>query len=135
VAAFGAQGLDIGAAGFGDPQPVQGEQRDQRMLWRWPKTGGDQHLAEFVAVQPGGMLPVVQPGTQDVSGRRTVKQVFFYRVPAEPGDRTQPAGDRPPGPAFGFQVTGEALDISAAALEQADVALGSVPWISALDRV
>jgi hypothetical protein len=58
-----------------------------------------------------------------VSGRRTVKQVFFYRVPVEPGDRAQPAGDRRPGPAFGFQVTGEALDVSAAALEQADVAL------------
>jgi hypothetical protein len=62
VAAFGAQGLDTGAGGFGDPQPVQGEQRDQRMLWRRPKTCGDQHLAELVAVPPGGVLLVVQPG-------------------------------------------------------------------------
>jgi hypothetical protein len=93
------------------------------MLWRWPKTGGDQHRAELVAVQPGGVRLVVQPGTPDVSGRRTVKQVFFYRVPVEPGDRAQPAGDRRPGPAFGFQVTGEALDASATGLEQADVAL------------
>jgi hypothetical protein len=95
------------------------------VLWRWPETGGDQHLAEFVVVQPGGVLLVVQPGVQDVSGRRTVKQVFFYRVPAEPGDRAQPAGDRRPGLAFGFQVTGEALDLSTTALEQADVALAA----------
>jgi len=52
-----------------------------------------------------------------------VKQVFFRRVPVEPGDRAQPAGDRCPRLAFGFQVTGEALDISAAGLEQADVGL------------
>ena len=88
-----------------------------------PRPGGDQHLAELVAVQPGGALLVVQPGTQDVSGRRTVKQVFFYRVPVEPGDHAQAAGDRRPCPPFGFQVTGEALDVSTAALEQADVAL------------
>jgi choline dehydrogenase len=48
------------AGGFGDPQPVQGEQRDQRMLLRWPKARGDQHRAEFVAVQPGG-VPVEHP--------------------------------------------------------------------------
>ena len=95
------------------------------MLWRWPETGGDQHLAEFVVVQPGGVLLVVQPGVQDVSGRRTVKQVFFYRIPAESGDPAQPAGDRRPGLAFGFQVTGEALDVSTTALEQADVALAA----------
>jgi hypothetical protein len=63
VAAFGAQGLDTGAGGFGDPQPVQGEQRDQSMLWRRPKTElGEMLVAELVAVQPGGVLLVVQPG-------------------------------------------------------------------------
>jgi hypothetical protein len=34
VASFDAQGLDAGAGGLGDPQPVQREQRDQRMLRR-----------------------------------------------------------------------------------------------------
>jgi hypothetical protein len=34
VAAFQAQVLDVGAGSFGDPQPVQGEQGDQRMLCR-----------------------------------------------------------------------------------------------------
>jgi hypothetical protein len=57
------------------------------MLWGWPKTRGDQHRAKFVAVQPGGVRFVVQPGTPDMSGRRMVKQVFFHRVPVEPGDR------------------------------------------------
>jgi hypothetical protein len=108
VTAFGAQGPDIRAGGFEDPQPVQGQQRDQRMLWRWPKAGGDS-----------------QPSRGRRSDRRTVKQVFIYRVPVEPGDRALPAGDRRPGPAFGFQVTGEALDVSTAALEQADVALAA----------
>ena len=32
VPAFQAEVLDIGPSGFGDPQPVQGEQGDQRML-------------------------------------------------------------------------------------------------------
>lgn len=49
----------FGAGGFGRPPPVQGEQRNQRMLWRWPKTVGDQHLAEFIAVQPSGLIALV----------------------------------------------------------------------------
>jgi hypothetical protein len=36
VPALQAQVLNIGTGGFGDPQPVQREQRDQRMLTRRP---------------------------------------------------------------------------------------------------
>jgi hypothetical protein len=36
VAAFQIEVLDVGAGGLGDPQPVQREQRDQRMLCRGP---------------------------------------------------------------------------------------------------
>ena len=51
VAALDAERFDAGAGGLGDPQPVQREQRDQRVLRRWAKPGGDQERAEFVAVQ------------------------------------------------------------------------------------
>jgi hypothetical protein len=49
VAAFQAEMLDIGAGSFGDPQPVQREQGDQRMLGRRAEPGGDQQRAELVA--------------------------------------------------------------------------------------
>jgi hypothetical protein len=42
VAAFQIEVLDVGAGGLGDPQPVQREQRDQRMLCRRPEPGGYQ---------------------------------------------------------------------------------------------
>jgi hypothetical protein len=50
VPALDTQGLDIGAGSFADPQPVQRQQRDQRMIGRWPKPGGDQQRAELVTV-------------------------------------------------------------------------------------
>jgi hypothetical protein len=55
------QVLDITAGGLGDPQPVQREQRDQRMPGRRPEPGGHQEGAQFVAVQGGGMRLVIQP--------------------------------------------------------------------------
>ena len=55
VPALQAQVLDVGAGGLGDPQPVQREQGDQRMLGLWAEPGGDQERAEFVAVQRDGM--------------------------------------------------------------------------------
>ena len=61
VPALDAQGLDIRAGGLGDPQPVQREQRDQRMLRRRPETGGDQQRPELVAVQADRVGLVVQP--------------------------------------------------------------------------
>jgi hypothetical protein len=55
VSALDTEGLDVRASGLGDPQPVQRQQRDQRVLGGLAKSGGDQQRAEFVAVQPGGM--------------------------------------------------------------------------------
>ena len=37
VAVFQTEVLDVGAAGLGDPQAVQREQRDQRMLCQRPE--------------------------------------------------------------------------------------------------
>jgi hypothetical protein len=69
VPALQAQVLDAGAGGFGHAQPVQREQRDQRMLERRPEPGGDQQSAEFVAVQGDGMGFIVPPRTADMRGR------------------------------------------------------------------
>jgi hypothetical protein len=43
-----------------------------------------------------------------------IEKLFLDGVPVEPGDGAQPAGDGRPGPAAGFQVAGEALDIGSA---------------------
>jgi hypothetical protein len=63
VAVFQAEVLDAGAGGLADPQPVQGEQGDQRVL-EWPaEPDGGQQRAELVAVQGDGV--------QSTRGRRT----------------------------------------------------------------
>ena len=86
MATFQAQVLDVGAGGLGDPQPVQRQQRDQRMLGRRPEPGGHQQRAELVAVQGGGMGLIVHPRPPDVRGRGVVQELFFDRVLVEPGD-------------------------------------------------
>ena len=55
MTALQAQVLDVGAGGFGDAQPVESEQGDQRVLGGRAEPGGDQQSAELVAVQPDGM--------------------------------------------------------------------------------
>jgi hypothetical protein len=52
-----------------------------------------------------------------------VEEFFFDGVAVEPGDGAQAAGDSGPGPAAGFQVTGEELDVSAAGGEQVQLVL------------
>jgi hypothetical protein len=51
VASFQAQVLDVRAGGLGHPQPVEGEQGDQRVPGGRPEPGGDQEGAELIAVQ------------------------------------------------------------------------------------
>jgi hypothetical protein len=53
VPALDTQRLDVGAGGFGHAQPVERQQRDQRVLGRRAEPGGDQQRAELVTVQPG----------------------------------------------------------------------------------
>jgi len=43
-----------------------------------------------------------------------IEQFFLHCVPVEPGDGAQAAGDGGPGPAAGFQIPGEELDIGTA---------------------
>jgi len=68
VPALYAQVLDVGAGGLGDPQPVQREQRDQRMLERRSQPRGDRQRAELVAVQRDSTGLIIHPRTADVRG-------------------------------------------------------------------
>jgi len=84
VAALEAQVLDVGAGGFGDPQPVQGEQRDQRIIaWR-AEPGGDEQRAELIAIQRDGVRLVIDSGPSHVGGGRAVQEPFFDGVLVEP---------------------------------------------------
>jgi hypothetical protein len=116
VATLQAQVLDISAGGLGDPQPVQREQRDQRMLGRRAEPCGHQQGAQLVAVQGGGMRLIIQPRPPDVGGRGMVQEFFLDRV--LPGDGGQPAGDGRAGAAPGLEFSGEAFDVGAADREQ-----------------
>ena len=66
--ALEAQVLDVGAGGLGDPQPVQGQQRDQAVHGRRTKPGRYQQRAELIAIQGSGMRLVIDAGTADMGG-------------------------------------------------------------------
>src|SRR5262245_13454609 len=123
VPTLDAQGFNVGASSFGDPQSIQRQQGDQRVLRRRAQPSSDQQRAELVAVQPSGVRVVVQPGPADIDSRGVIEQVLLDRVPVEPGDVTQPAGDGGLGTAVALQVAGEALDVRAAGLEETHVML------------
>src|SRR5215472_11513658 len=93
------------------------------MLGWLAQPGGDQQRAKLVAVQPGGVRLIVQARAAYMRGRGMLEQVFLYRVLVEPGDGAQAAGNGGPGAAAGLHVPGEALDVSAAGLEQAKMML------------
>jgi hypothetical protein len=118
VSALQAQVLDVGAGGFRDPQPVQREQGDQRMLERRPEPGGHQQGSQFVAIQGGGMRLIIQAGTPYVCGRGMVQELFFNGVLVEPGDGGLPPGDSGAGVSPGFQFPGEPFNICTADGEQ-----------------
>jgi len=118
VAALEPKMLDAGTGGLRYPQPVQGEQGDQRAPGGWPEPGGDQQRAELVAIKGDRIRFVVHPRTADVRGGRTLQELFFDSVLVEPGDGGQPPRDGGAGPAHRFQVAGEALDVRAADGEQ-----------------
>ena len=68
VPAFQAEVLDVRSGGFRDPQPIQREQGDQRVLGRRPEPGGDRQGAKLVPVERDGMGLVVHPRTADMRG-------------------------------------------------------------------
>ena len=64
-----AEGLDVGADRFGDPQPVERQQGDQRMLGGRAEPGGDEERSDLVAVQADRVGLVVDPWAADMHGR------------------------------------------------------------------
>jgi hypothetical protein len=60
VPAFEAHVLDVGSGCLRHPQPVERQQRDQRVLGGRAEADGDQERADLVAVQGGGVRLVVQ---------------------------------------------------------------------------
>jgi hypothetical protein len=66
------------------PQPVQGEQRDQRVPGRRAEASRCQQRAEFVAVQGNRMGLVVHPRPPDVRRRGAVQEFLLDGVLAEP---------------------------------------------------
>ena len=79
------QRFDAGAGGLRHPQPVEGQQRDQRVLTGRAEPGGDQHRAKLTTVQPGGVRFIIQPGPADVSRRGMIQQLFLDGVTVKPG--------------------------------------------------
>jgi len=98
-----AGGVNVGAGGFADAQPVEGQQGDQRLLARRAEPSGDQQRTEVVAVEPGGVRVIAQPGAADMGRWGLIEQVFLDGVPVEAGYGAQAAGDGGPGAAAGFQ--------------------------------
>ena len=97
------------------------------MLHRRAEPGGDQQRAELVAVQSHGVGFVVQARPANMRGGRVIEEFFLDRVPVEPGDGAQAAGDGGPGATAGFQIAAEELDVCAAGLEQAELMLLAQP--------
>ena len=60
VSAFQAESFDVGADRFGDPQPVKCQQRDQGVFAGTRQASGDEHRAELVAIETGGIGLIVQ---------------------------------------------------------------------------
>ena len=83
VTAFQAESFDVGTDRFRHPQPVQRQQRDQGVIASAGEPGRDQHRADLVAVQAGGVGLVVEPRSTHMHRRRAIEQTFFDRVPVQ----------------------------------------------------
>ena len=69
VPALDAKGLDVRAGGLGDPQPVEGQQGDRRVLASQAESGCDKQ----VAVQPSGSSSGGGPSRGRTSWRRVTR--------------------------------------------------------------
>jgi hypothetical protein len=123
MAAFEAELLDVGAERFGDSQPVDGQQGDERVLGRRRQSGGDEQRTDVVAVQTGGVGLVVKARAPNMSRWRPLQHAFLFGVAVEARHRAQAACDRRSGTPSSLEVPTEALDVSPAHGEQAQMML------------
>jgi hypothetical protein len=87
-----------------------------------PKASSSTTSSAWFVWRPGERSNI-QARAADMNGRGMLEQLFLHRVLVEPRDGAQAAGDGRPRAAAGFQVAGEAFDVGAAHLEQAQVVL------------
>jgi hypothetical protein len=87
--------LDAGAGSPRHPQPVQGKQRDQRVLTRRPEPGGCQQRARLAAVQGDGVRLVVHSRTADVGSRSSSSTAYRQNPAMVHGRRVTVARARP----------------------------------------
>ena len=113
MAPFDAESFDVGADRFGDPEAVEGQQRDQGMLGGGAESGGDQLDADLVAVQADGVRLVVEAGSTDVDCRGVGEKTLLFGVSVEAADRAEPAGNRRPRPPPDLEFPAVGLDIGA----------------------
>jgi hypothetical protein len=90
VAALQAEVLDVRADGFGNAQPVERQETDERVIPGAAQAGGDQHAADLIAVQAGGMGLVIQARSPHMSRRRGGDETFLFGVAVEAGHGAQP---------------------------------------------
>jgi hypothetical protein len=84
VPALEPEHFDVAANRFGDAQSVQREQADQGVIGGAGQSGGDEHGADFVAVQTGGVRLVVESRATDMDRRRGRDEAFFFGLPVDP---------------------------------------------------
>ena len=84
------------------------------------ESGGDEHGADFVAVQSGRVRLVVQAWSTNMHGWGAVEESFFDGVLVQTGDRAQSPGDRCARPTTVLEVAGERFDVCAGDGEQSD---------------
>ena len=124
-AALQSERLNVGPSGFGDPEPVQGEQENEGVLGGGAEAGGHEQRSDFVAVKSGGVGLVVDPGAPHVHRRRMVQELLLHGVAVEAGHRAKPAADGGPGTSLGLEVPAEALDVGSARREQVSAVAGA----------
>ena len=81
--------VDVGGAGFGDPQPVEAEQAHRGVGRAAFVLGGGEQVGELVAVQPRHRTAVAE-WTSDPGGGVADVEVFVFQ-PAEPGRQRRDA--------------------------------------------
>ena len=81
-AALQSERLNVGPSGFGDPEPVQGEQENEGVLGGGAEAGGHEQRSDFVAVKSGGVRLVVDSGAPHVHCRRVVQELLLHGVAA-----------------------------------------------------
>ena len=110
VTAVHAYRLDVRVERFADPQPVEGEERDQRVITRRTKAGLDEEAAELVAVQPEGAGLDIDLGASDVRCWVAFEDPFDMAVPVEAPERRKSSGDGGMHGAVGFHGATEDLE-------------------------